>query len=743
MSAEEDEQPQQEPVQSPPTKRRPTKSIQSILPDYLDAIKECSEHSDSSHNTNVLNDSLEAAAVVVLPAPPASPSRQQRPVSSSSGSGHQKSLRKSSSSSGSSSSKEKNSSSGSKSSGSSRGSSPRRKIKTKDRPAQVSTTVLTDVADEQQQQDAEEAQGARYGKQKLKNGSNHSSNGSSRNRRIPPSAIAAAQKPEKDYGHSSGDGGTYDRVRSTSDTGPSDDNETGEGDYYASDVSSASGDDEGSLESPLELKTHQAESRPLYSFLQEKLNALDPNSSAMIFDYDGEIEDDATGHGDMSVRSLPALEDQKELTWRLDPSESMSDWTLRVYNKGTKTTEEYNLHRNILAVGKRRSEYFVNIFRQRGRNSKEEPVTEVVLVNRAAAVVPVLLDYMYTSNEAALQLTSDVAPGLRFLSQFFGVRPLFDRVMRFIQRDLSLKTMVVYYHASRELDDKKISNLAAKHCARNIQLINTNHELIQVIDPEFFSNVLSNPVLEERKMHVSLLVTKYCQLHRDHMNSETFLAITDENNLPVVHHTAAISLMGMEADLVVPTSIVSMMGSMTNLQERCIKGLSAHWRELTEQDPEQTTRVCRKLPSSVVTELLLRSLEHAKKEGDQQAQNAVLARNAKTQKAKPKTGANESKSRTEHEAAMEALKNEYEEKLTHLQEVCYEKDKHIKNYYQELNKFERLPNGTEGKIVQSGRKEKPTVMPTIGKHSKDGYLLAGKKLGGAKFPLFYYKDESS
>ena len=33
------------------------------------------------------------------------------------------------------------------------------------------------------------------------------------------------------------------------------------------------------------------------------------------------------------------------------------------------------------------SEYFVNTFRQRGRNSAAEPVSEVVLVNRAAAVV--------------------------------------------------------------------------------------------------------------------------------------------------------------------------------------------------------------------------------------------------------------------------------------------------------------------------------------------------------------------
>jgi len=350
------------------------------------------------------------------------------------------------------------------------------------------------------------------------------------------------------------------------------------------------------------------------------------------------------------------------------------------------------------------------------------------------------------SHETTLHLTSDTAPGVRFLSQFFGVRPLFEKVMRFIQKDLSLKTLVSYYYASRELDDTKISNLCARHTARNVHLIDTSHALIQAIDADFFAKVLACPGLEDRKMHVSLLVTKYCQLHRDSLSSDTFLALTHENNLPVVHHSACMSLLEIEAS-VVPTSIASMMGGMTSLQERCIKGLASHWREITEHDPEQTARVCRKLSSTVVTELLLRSLEHAKKEGDRQAQSAVLARNVKTQKAKngkhASSSVDGSKTKVEHEDALQKLKNEYEEKLKHLQDVCYEKDKHIKNYYEELNKFERVPNTTEGRLVHSGKKEQPTIMPSIGKHSKDGYLLSGRKLGGEKYPVFYYKDESA
>jgi len=534
-----------------------------------------------------------------------------------------------------------------------------------------------------------------------------------------------------------------------------------EGDDY-SDVSPSVSDrsidmEEVERNSPKREK-QEKEGLSLQMSLHEKLQSLDPNSSVMMFSYDVDDED-GTRTGDVSIRSILSHgeHDDQELTWRLDPSESMSDWTLRVLNKGTKTVDEYHVHKNILAVGKRRSEYFVNVFKQRYRSSgshassasreEVEDVTEVVMENCAAAVVPMLLDYMYSA-QTVVQLSPETAPGMRYLSQFFGVRNLFENVMKFIQRDLSLRTVVKYYQAARELDDKKIANLAARHCARNIHLIDTSHELFEVMDPEFFAKMLSSPGLDERKLHVSLLVTKYCQLHRDEMSAETFLAITDETNLPVVHHTAAISLLGIEADLVVATNVANMM-DMTSLQERCIKGLAAHWRAITEQDPEQTARVCSKLPSFVVTELLLRSLDHAKKEGDRQVQSAALARNAK------QVRGNSGKSKTHPDGAaagsvqadqaegtaLENLKAEYEKKLKDLQTVCYEKDKHIQSYYEELRRFVRLPNSHDGKLLHSGRKEQPTAMPEVGKHSVEGYLLAGRKLGGAKYPVFYYKKD--
>jgi hypothetical protein len=177
--------------------------------------------------------------------------------------------------------------------------------------------------------------------------------------------------------------------------------------------------------------------------------------------------------------------------------------------------------------------------------------------------------------------------------------------------------------------------------------------------------------------------------------------------------------------------------TMTSLQERCIKGLATNWRELTELDPLRTAQVCRKLPSIVVTELLLRSLDHAKVDNNRHTSTRVLVRR-EGGKGKVK---DDTAIKKEYQEALDRLKAEYDKKTSHLQELCYEKDKHIKKHYEEICRYQRLPNTLEGKLVVSGRSVQPSIMPDVGKHSVDGYVLAGKKKGSAKYPVFFYKDD--
>jgi hypothetical protein len=83
--------------------------------------------------------------------------------------------------------------------------------------------------------------------------------------------------------------------------------------------------------------------------------------------------------------------------------------------------------------------------------------------------------------------------------------------------------------------------------------------------------------------------------------------------------------------------------------------------------------------------------------------------------------------------------------MNRLRQLCGEKDQQIKMYKNELQKFRRLPNQPDGKMVKSGTKS-VVVLPSLGglHHDRDGFLLSTNGNDGTKkYALFYFKDDSS
>ena len=83
------------------------------------------------------------------------------------------------------------------------------------------------------------------------------------------------------------------------------------------------------------------------------------------------------------------------LSWRQHPSESFSDWTIEVvFDDVSKPTSEralYHVHRRVLAVGPKKSDYFATIFKFNGSANRNT----LRLSKRQAAVFPIVLDYIY------------------------------------------------------------------------------------------------------------------------------------------------------------------------------------------------------------------------------------------------------------------------------------------------------------------------------------------------------------
>jgi hypothetical protein len=91
------------------------------------------------------------------------------------------------------------------------------------------------------------------------------------------------------------------------------------------------------------------------------------------------------------------------LSWRQDPSESFSDWTIEVVCTEEGRRNLYHVHRRVLAVGPKKSDYFANIFKSNGNANRNK----LQLNKQQAAVFPMVLDYIY--NESVLDWDSEKA----------------------------------------------------------------------------------------------------------------------------------------------------------------------------------------------------------------------------------------------------------------------------------------------------------------------------------------------
>jgi hypothetical protein len=339
--------------------------------------------------------------------------------------------------------------------------------------------------------------------------------------------------------------------------------------------------------------------------------------TSLMFNYDDDFSPEAG--------AAPVSTPEDELTWRLDPVTSLSDWTITVNNRETREFKTYHVHRNVLAVGKRKSEYFVRYFQSHDRLASSKSGTEIYLEKVAAKVMPELLDYMYSTDDK-LNITTATAIGLRHLAQFFGIRPLHLKVMEFILADLSMDNVDIYYRDSVSVDDDKVAEMAAKQCAKNILQIQANRNgssLLNNVDAHFFRRIMSSPEIDskEKHYHISALLAEFVMSNKQHLDEQDFVRLTDEQYLKYIEHQAALTLLEVEADL--GLAVVDEQAPLltTALQKRCVRDLTLNWQALSKMKQENVLRVFRKLPSTVVSELLVKSLSQARKTMENNSSN--------------------------------------------------------------------------------------------------------------------------
>jgi len=156
----------------------------------------------------------------------------------------------------------------------------------------------------------------------------------------------------------------------------------------------------------------------------------------------------------------------KPLDWRLDPSESLSDWRVNIVVDSKNTT--YHVHKAIIAAGERQSDYFVRLCRGSGAARLAEAArgeSTIVLDSVAAEAFPVFLDYVYTGE---LSATKENAIALFHLANYLANPALHAAVAAYLQKTLDYETAPIHLAHAHLFSLDKVGEAALKVCTENL-----------------------------------------------------------------------------------------------------------------------------------------------------------------------------------------------------------------------------------------------------------------------------------
>jgi len=234
--------------------------------------------------------------------------------------------------------------------------------------------------------------------------------------------------------------------------------------------------------------------------------------------------------------SKSIFDGSKRASWKSDPKESFSDWTLHVLYRNSsnkRCIDVYHLHRNAVGFGKRKSNYLLrdimdyklqDLFDTRN-NSQEivfdstnkteveileflEPGKKNISLSRLklsnesqARAVPMVLDYMYYTNEANQRMSADWSCNVYKVAQGLEVRALQSAIGEFYASNLSMRNLHEFVKAAV---DAKADDLLEICKIKMRKMITANPDLAALIPTKFLNKVFDdstctkgNPLLQK------------------------------------------------------------------------------------------------------------------------------------------------------------------------------------------------------------------------------------------------------
>ena len=243
------------------------------------------------------------------------------------------------------------------------------------------------------------------------------------------------------------------------------------------------------------------------------------------------------------------------LCWRDDPQTSLSDWVIRVETPGATGTGTYHVHKNMLAIGIRRSEYFTRLFTGAGASGLVENVqggSTITLEASAAEAFPAFLDFMY---KGELALSDASAMALLHLASYFRNPPLHNEVAKYVQCALegepgsdagvrAAQVAPLFLAEASHYTLDKAADACAGVCAKH--LIACDPQYCVELEPPLYLRVVEavkhDGLSVSQSLALSDHVAAYCNAHCQSVDLAMLEGIT--SMLTSVSAGSAVSLLG-------------------------------------------------------------------------------------------------------------------------------------------------------------------------------------------------------
>jgi hypothetical protein len=252
---------------------------------------------------------------------------------------------------------------------------------------------------------------------------------------------------------------------------------------------------------------------------------------------------------------------QPPLSWRDDPSVSLSDWTIvatapeeedqisrtTTTTTTTTTTRTYHVHRAILGAGSRKCQYFCSLFQQQQQQSllscrEHESNTSQIEFQSQDELdgLESLLDFLYSGGvytAAAAIGSNDNAVIGRHLAFYFQCSAFMKQVNLYIAQDLTTdqpNRCVWYLIQATNYSDDRLIQSATTLCARSLPDVTDLH-LLASLSTGLFQSVLESPDLQCSSRVLS------CKVN-DYLCSIQLPGITELLSEPIINNNNNMSL---------------------------------------------------------------------------------------------------------------------------------------------------------------------------------------------------------